>query len=163
MVERDSRGIYNFTDLENYNQKLLYFESFDGKLNENSRTDTDGNQYYQLMAKQEYSLSYSCKFKELTNKDHVWLRAIVDIRYPQDFHGAFPCLVMTMEYKGKSYGYYAPELKADSLNNNWQRFEFDYMTPAIRTKNDNFKCYIWKRGSKGFDIDNFKIEIFEPK
>ncbi len=70
---------------------------------------------------------------------------------------------MTMEYKGKSYGYYAPELKADSLNNNWQRIEFDYMSPEIRTKNDSFKCYIWKRGSKGFDIDNFKIEIFEPK
>ena len=163
MVERDSRGIYNFTDLENYNQKLLYLESFDGKLNENSRTDADGNQIYHLLPGQEYSVSISYKFKELTGKDHVWLRASIDLRYPNDFVEPFPCLVMTMEYKGRSYGYYAPELKADSLNNNWQRFVFDYMSPEIRTKNDRFKCYIWKRGSNGFDIDNFKIEVFEPK
>jgi hypothetical protein len=163
MVERDSRGIFNFTDSENYDQKLLFLETFDGKQDIHSRTEIDGNSYYQLLPNQEYSITYSCKFNELTKKDHVWIRAMVDIRYPQDFDGSFPCLVLTMEYKGRSYGYFAPELKVDSLNTSWKRYQFDYLTPEIRTKKDIFKCYVWKRGNKSFDIDNLKLELFEKK
>jgi len=162
MVERDSRGIYNFKNEEDYTKKVLNFEIFDGEVSENIMSESNGNQYYQLKNDQEYSIAFSYKFKELTSTDHVWLRASADLRYPVGFEGPLPSLVMTMEHNGKCYGYYAPELKIDSLDNGWNRIVFDYLTPdPVRTINDVFKCYIWKRGKIGFDIDNFKLEVFE--
>jgi hypothetical protein len=163
MVERDFGGIYEFKDIANYNQKLLFEDSFNEMDGENYRRDNYDNPFFQFKPQQEFSKTYSYKFKELTGKDHLWVRASVDIRYPIDFDGEFPCLVMTMEYKGKSYGYFAPELKPDSLKNDWKHFEFDYLTPVIRNNNDRFKCYIWNRVYKSFDVDNLKVDIFERK
>jgi hypothetical protein len=71
-------------------------------------------------------------------------------------------MVMTMEHKGGTYGYFAPDIPNDTANKQWHKYELEYLSPEIRNTKDIWKCYIWKRGKSTFDIDNFKIEIYEP-
>lgn len=68
---------------------------------------------------------------------------------------------MTMERKEGSYRYFAPEIKVDSNKSQWNRIELDYLSPEIRSSKDRLKCYFWKRGKSGFEIDNVRIELYK--
>ncbi len=83
------------------------------------------------------------------------------LKYPSEFDASWPCLVVSMDRKGGSYGYFAPEIKPDSINDGWANYKFEYLTPEIRNRNDILKIYIWKRSKKSFDVDNFMVKIFE--
>jgi hypothetical protein len=162
-VKRDFTGQQKFENKTKYSSSLLILDTFDKTKDKNIQTDPIGNPYYKLLPDQEFCSTNQRMFKELTLKDHVWIKASMDIRFPSDFKGPLPCMAMTMEHEGGSYGYFAPEIKIDTADNHWHRYELDYLTPEIRNTNDVWKSYIWKRGKSTFDIDNFKIEIFEPK
>lgn len=163
MVERDFSGAFNFNKPDDYKLKFFNIKSFEDVTGENILTDTAGNNFFRFLPEQEYSPTFQYRFDELTVKDHAWLKASIDVRFPDDFEGEWPSLVMSMEYKGRVYGYYAPALRVDTLNNEWRRFEYIYLTPEIRRKNDVFKSYVWKRSESPFDIDNFRLEIFDRK
>ncbi len=162
-VYRDFSGKPVFEHPEKYYSYVLTQDPFNDAKDVNIQTDSLNNRFYKMLPEQEFYLMKQCTYKELTKKDHAWIRTTMDVRYPDNFSGSLPCLVMTMEYKGGVYGYLAPEIKIDSSKNKWYTLTFDYLTPEPRTTKDIFKCYVWKRGSSTFDIDNFKIEVFEPK
>ncbi len=162
-VNRDFTGQQKFENKTKYSVTLLKQDTFDTTKDKNVQTDTARNPFYRALPDEEFCITNQYLFKELTLKDHVWIKASMDIRFPIDFQGAPPCMVMTMEHKGGSYGYFAPEIKTDSANGRWHKYELEYLTPEVRNVKDTWKCYIWKRGKSTFDIDNFKIEIYEPK
>ena len=161
-VYRDFSGEMKFTDKEKYQKSLLFAENFDDPGNEGNMTEND-NRFYRLNEDQEFLPIFESSYQELTQKDHLWIKTTLDIRFPPDFEGNLPCLVMTMQRKEGTYGYYAPEIKMDSVPDHWKRIELMYLTPEIRSRKDHFKCYIWKRGKSSFDIDNVKLEIYKRK
>ena len=122
-----------------------------------------GNKVYSQSAKEEYYPFFEQPFGALTSKDHIWLKASLEIRYLETFQGTLPCLVMTMERKEGVYGYQAPEIKTDSIKGQWHKFEVTYLTPEIRNPKDRFKCYIWNKGKAFFDFRNLKLEKYEKK
>lgn len=163
-VNRDFTGTYKFENPEKYTSRILYQTSFDNDTREYTLIDSvNKNIFYRAKEEQEYCITAHNPFKELTSKDHAWIKISGDFRITERFEGPMPCLVMSMEYKGAAYGYYAPVIEVDSTKNKWNHFEIEYLTPEIRNKNDVFKYYIWKRGKSPFDIDNIKVEVFEPK
>jgi hypothetical protein len=163
-VNRDFTGAYKFENPEKYISRTLYETSFDNDTREYTLIDSvNKNIFYRAKEEQEYCITTHHPFKELTSKDHVWIKISGDFRIAEPFEGEIPCLVMSMEYKGATYGYYAPTILVDSTKNKWNHFEIEYLTPEIRNKNDVFKYYIWKRSKSPFDIDNIKVEVFEPK
>lgn len=162
LVYRDFSGKMGFTENEKYQKSLLLTESFDETDNKGNLTEKD-NCFYRLNESQEFFPIFESSYNELTQKDHVWIKVSMDIRFPKEFEGPLPCLINTMERKIWSYGYYSTEIKIDSLPNQWKRVEVMYLTPEIRSAKDRFKCYIWKQGKSIFDIDNLKIEIYKRK
>ncbi len=163
LVNRDFTGEQKFEHREKYTSSVLKFETFDNPKDQNIQTDSLHNSFYRTLPEQEFGITNQYMYKELTRKNHAWIKISMDIRFPNDFEGQLPCLVMTMEHKGGIYGYLAPEIKIDSTKNQWHKYELDYLTPEIRNTKDIWKSYIWKRSKSTFDIDNFKIEVFEPK
>jgi hypothetical protein len=160
MIFRDFTGKMELTNPEDYQKSVLIDDKFEGAGKQVIR-DENNNSFYRFSESQEYYLIFETPYNELTQKDHAWVKASLDIRFPENFEGSWPCFVMTMERREGSYRYFAPEIKPDSLSNQWNHFEWEYLTPEIRNPHDRFKCYIWKRGKSIFDIDNIKIELFK--
>jgi hypothetical protein len=162
MIYRDFTGKMELNNPQDYQKSILIDDKFDEPGKGEIRSE-DGNSYYHFTEDQEFYLIFETPYRELTHQDHAWLRASLEIRFPENFQGNLPCFVMTMERKEGSYRYFAPEIKIDSVFNTWKKVELEYLTPEIRNTRDRFKCYIWKRGKSTFDIDNVKLELFKKK
>ncbi len=119
MIYRDFTGKMELTNPEDYQKSVLIDDKFDETGKKGIQTENN-NSFYQLSENQEYYLIFESPYQELTQKDHVWIKASMDIRFPENFEGSLPCLVMTMERKEGSYGYFAPEIKIDTSNNQWE-------------------------------------------
>jgi hypothetical protein len=159
-VYRDFYGKMQLTNPGDYQKIILIDESFDNPGKENVFEEAD-NAFYRFKEDQEFYLFFESPYEELTQKDHIWVRASFDVRYPDNFEGPLPCFVMTMERKEGSYRYFAPEIKVDSNMGQWNRIELDYQSPEIRSSKDRLKCYFWKRGKSVFEIDNVRIELYK--
>jgi hypothetical protein len=162
MIYRDFTGRMELTNPGDYQKSVLVDDKFDDT-GKSQILSEENNSFYRFEENQEFDLFFESPYRELTHQDHVWVKASIDVRYPDNFDGPLPCFVMTMERKEGSYRYFAPEMKVDSLDNQWKRLEFEYLTPEIRNTRDRFKCYIWKRGKAVFDIDNIMIELYKKK
>jgi hypothetical protein len=160
MIYRDFTGKMELTNPQDYQKFVLV----DDKFNEAGKAGIQAENnisFYRFAKDQEFYLIFESPYRELTQKDHIWIKAGMDIRFPDKYQGPLPCFVMTMERKEGSYAYFAPEIRIDSGYNKWERVEYEYLTPEIRNSHDRFKVYIWKRGKEVFDIDNVKVELFK--
>lgn len=160
LVKRNFDGKMSFDDPENYQSSVIQSLHFNSHKDSQTPEETKNN-FYQLAEDEEYALTNKINYNTLTNNDHLWVVISFDARYPSDFKDTWPCMVITMDRKEGNYGYYAPEIKPDSLNNEWASYHFEYLTSEIRNRNDFLKFFIWKRGKTSFDVANFKVEIFE--
>ncbi len=160
LVKRSYWGKELFEHRENYRPKEVQNLTFD-EGGTQVQTDSTGRKFYRVTDDEIYILTRAIPYNSLTGKDHLWVEVQFDLRYPEGFDGPWPCAVINMDHKDGSYGYYAPEIKPDSLHHGWQSYRFDYLTPEIRNRKDKLKFYIWKRGKKGFEMDNFKVTVFE--
>ena len=158
-VYRDFYGKMEFTDSSRYQKSLLLFDDFNGSGFMGNSSEND-NSFFRLSQDQDYFPIIETPFKKFTSKDHFWLKASMDMRFPANFEGKPPCIVMSLERRNGTYGYFAPEVKLDSLPNHWRRVEVLYLTPELRSPRDRVKCYVWKRGKSTFDIDNLKLEVY---
>jgi hypothetical protein len=151
-IYRDFTGQQKFENKTKYHSSLLKQDTFDNIQNQNIQRDSTANSFYTPLPDEEFCFTNQYKFRELTSKDHVWIKMSMDIRFPKNFQGALPCMVMTMDHKGGAYGYLAPEIKIDSTKQGWQKYELEYLSPEIRSTKDLWKCYIWKRGKSGLQL-----------
>lgn len=146
-VDRSFTGMTIFKNVANYNVKKVYRYHFDKSI------IVDSNVEFQPFLQKAY--------QDITQKDHVWIRASLDYKVLK--RGAPSFLTMTMERKEGNYGYFAPGIKIDSLQNEWIHFQTDFLTPEIRNTKDDFKCYLWNQGKNQFEIKNVRLEVFERK
>ena len=107
---------------------------------------------------EEFADIITIPYYELTPKDHVWIEISFDLAddYVADIA---PCFVIHMNQKEGAYGYYAPEIKGASKN----QYSFTYLTPEIRSTNDELKSYFWNRDKKLLKIKDLKVNIWERK
>ncbi len=162
LINRDFSGKMSFDNQNDYRPSFIQVMTFDEKNNsEGIVRDTNGNHFYRVPKDQEFSLTRQFKYCELTKKDHLWVVVSFDVRFPEKLTSAWPCLVTTMDHKGKCYGYFAGDIKSDTICRKWKECRFEYLTPEIRNVNDYLKIYIWNRNKETIDVDHFKIEIFE--
>jgi hypothetical protein len=159
-IKRDFTGAMNFNNPEDYRSVYKNVQSFDKDKNKTKDLNTGT---YNVKEEEEYALTNKLTYDELTQKYHAWVTISFDLKFPAGFEGQWPCMVMTMDRRGGNYGYFAPEIKPDNLNENWVHYSFNYLTPEIRDREDELKYFIWKRGAMGFEIENFSIEVFEEK
>lgn len=160
LLERNFSGPNVFKHKEKYRSRLLHVSNFNGIMKKHIVGDPSNSSFYRMFPKQKYALTRKFPFSEITEQDHLWVKAGVSIRIPPDYSGQLPYLVICMEH-GDAYAYDAHELKI-AERGEWERFEFEYLTPEVRNGKDPLKVYVWKPGQGTIDLDNLKIEIFEP-
>lgn len=168
LVERSMSGTDVFKDEKNYNKRNIGFYDF----NEVDSSDYK-NYIYDSLSKSEVYLMDSSKsfspnilttYRGMTDKAYVWIRGSVDVFIPPGYSEELPVLVTTFKRKEGVYAYKTMEATKEMLQpNQWIKLKLDIISPEVRSENDYFQAYIWHRGKKPIYIDNFKMDIYEPK
>jgi len=111
-----------------------------------------------------YSPDIRIPYRDLTSKDHLWIRASVDILLPAGYNEELPILAVMMDRRGGAYYYHSFPIDTSIYKpGQWGRIEFDYLTQNLRSTKDRIKCHVWHRGKTPILIDNLKADVFEPK
>jgi hypothetical protein len=165
-----TNGIEKFTDETEYVKTHtweLHFEPNEDYPQERLSTEIfhSGKSSYIMDSIAEYSPGIKKKYSEITNKYHAWIRISVWV-YPLENTKQHPTgLVATFTHHNQAYKYNG--IGTDQLNieqNKWSQLTFDYLTPmAVRSKSDPLDIYLWNNGKGKVYIDDFKVEVFEPK
>lgn len=120
-----------------------------------------------LMMSQEknmYSQNIKIPFKELTKKDHVWIRGYGIITPQSKPENSAFHFTMTMLHQDEAYTWKgkaltnenSSALKKDTLL-------FEYLTPEIRSKEDIYSVGFWHQAGDSVLLNDFYIEVWEPK
>lgn len=116
-----------------------------------------------LTAEAPFSQAYENSFEGLTGKDHAWVRASARF-WVGDSVTAMPTLVIHFEHDGGTYKYMARDWSIPAgTKNTWVAFSMDYITPEVRSRSDRMKAYIWNQRGTPVRVDDFVVEVFEPK
>lgn len=160
LVNRSFTGEYRFDDQEKYRlsrTSKIAFNKDENLLNEGKL------KFYRLGENQEFLPIFEKPYRDVTTKDHIWIKASINVRNLGTTDIDLPCFVFTMDRKEGAYNYYAPGIKMNSKDSNWVNYSFLYLSPEIRSTKDLLKLYIWKRGKNRFDLKDVKVEFFEKK
>lgn len=158
------KAIFLQTERKEEDQKLLLVDrdaSYSHELDKNQYVLTKqlplSKTKVALNNGEEFGDVFTFPFNEITKKDHVWVEVSFDV--VEDKSTLSPCFVLQMNRKEGAYGYFAPEIK-DSISNH---YTYTYLTPEMRSTNDEMKCYFWNRDKKLLKIKNLKVTIWERK
>ena len=155
LVDRSVDGFEKLMNEKDYRSTIIYKNSFD------TITDTKA---FVLDEKKSFSPGPDLKYSQITKKDHAWIKISARIFIPKEYDEELPLMVSTFHQKGLTYKYFTNELKKDQLNfNAWNTIQFDYLTPEVRTTDDNLKVYVWHRGKKRILVDDMVINKYELK
>lgn len=151
LVDRPLTEEEHLLDESAYTKRQLFLDTYDDQV--------DG--CYHLSDDAPYSPGPDVPFAELTGKDHAWLRVSARLRVDE---GAPPVIVCTFHHKGGTYKYRTVAWDtAGHEPGGWVPLSFDYITPEVRSPEDNVKVYIWNQHGGEHRVDDFSVEVFEPK
>lgn len=147
LVNRPEDGEYVFDNEEEYNSYVL----FPSKENN------------QIMNKETlYSKTVERKYRELTSKDHAWIRVKAKLISDSSNTGQRLYLVASFHHDGEPYAYRAKEIELPK--GEWINFQFDYLTPEVRSASDNLKIYFWNKDRMNrVEIKDLEVIVFEKK
>ncbi len=101
-------------------------------------------------------------FNDVTEKDHVWVRATMRHFVPLTGPVASGALVFTMEHRGDNYGYVAKDLPSIELvRGAWNETHLMRLSPEIRSGADPVIVYYWHRSSDPAFVGSIQVEVFE--
>jgi len=154
----------------NYNEKLIAAYNFKtppaGK--EYASCDSIGiDDKYSLWMSEtnEFIDGVNLKYQQITDKDHFWIKADVDFFIPENYNTESPRIVMLFNHGENGTYKYRNHflLKEDLKLNSWNHLEYIYLSPEVRSVNDDVKVYLWHPNKTKVYIDNFNISILIPK
>lgn len=150
---------------KSYRNKLIYCNSFEDLL-ENSvdSTAASGKKSYLLPGGGHNSPTFRGTFSELSSSSYAWVVASVKIKTLTNTTVSNAQLVLTMESRGREISYQTVEF--DSLNlvpNEWKNVRLIMLTPEMRHKEDAIVSFVSNSGTQALLLDDFKIELVEPK
>lgn len=123
-----------------------------------------GSGAFRMDSVTQYSPGIDIKYCDITDKNHAWIRAGVWIFIPENYSGEMPLLTLTFHHNNDPYKYRTVELPASEIKKGgWNFLSADYLTPEVRSTEDNMKVYIWHRSKDVVYIDDFKVDVYEPK
>lgn len=155
-----------FDSEQEYIRKLPAFYTYEKDQNGISRSEMGLNSKQSLLlkGKDSFSPSFIAPYYTLSSKEYVWIRATAFILNKKDYKDNPSSLVVAFKHNGKFYKYKAIDTENLGLNAaKWQKISMDYLSPILKSETDTLSIYFWHRGNDEVSIDNFKIEIFEPK
>ena len=153
LVARVLEGEERLTDESSYQRHLIYRNSFDDQ----------PDSVFALTTEQPFSSGPDARYRELTAKDYAWLRISARL-WVTDSATTAPLIVCAFHHDGPSYKYVARSWSMEAVRRNaWNRMSFDYLTPEVRSVEDNLKVYFWNQGGGTHRLDDLQVVLFEPK
>jgi hypothetical protein len=151
--------------------KTLFFNDFENAEPGSQVRVTDSLAYsgkycLKMTAAQRFSPGFNIAFKDLTAKDHAWIRASAYVFPVSGLENDSLLMVVTFSHDEKYYKYRAASFANRHLNivkNQWNLLTLDYLTPEVRSVNDILSVYVWYRGAGEVFIDDVKVEEIEPE
>jgi hypothetical protein len=170
LVNRSADENENLPNLENYEAKVLVNNTFSSIPNgkENIWCDTLGkndNSCIVMNESNEFFDGINQNYSQITNKDHFWIIAAVDIFIPTNYTHPSPSFVAHFNHgQNGTYKYRIKSIENNMLKvNEWNHLDFIYLSPEVRSQNDEFKLYLWHPNKTKIFIDNLKISVLTPK
>ena len=157
-------------DLGNYSYRQLVFRNYENSVEDKGKLvkDTAFSGKYSLKLDPAFPFAPGIEipYKDMTTKDYAWIRvsAMVYLLKPAEETPA--SLVASFEHNGKVYKYSAESIvnaKYHIKPLTWTMVSLDYLSPETRSPEDKLKVYFWLQGSSPLFIDDFKVEMWEPK
>jgi hypothetical protein len=171
LIERSATGIDNFTNEDEYNRKVLYFDDFenpDEKLADFYDTTVvfDGKYSFRMDSSRLYSHVIDHKYHEVTNDYYAWIRTTVKF-FPANEESVDNVFLAT-SFHHKGHGHKWRALRSDRLGypvkaGEWNTMTFDYLTPEVRSDEEVLRIFMWNPNNVLFYIDDLQIEVFERK
>lgn len=153
LVHRPLDPVERFTDEARYTERTLFHDGYDqfeacAKL---------------LTPEDRFAAGPDITYEGITAKDHAWIRASTRLWVGEHITST-PALVITFHHKGHAYKYVASgwEIPPDARNT-WVTLTVDYLTPEVRSRQDNMKIYIWDHRGGTHLIDDLTVKVYERK
>jgi hypothetical protein len=172
-VERSHESSETFKNVDEYNHHtigLFDFDSANSGSTDESKYDTtyhlSGIHSYRMNENDEWGPKFQVQYDQLVpgDRDHAWIKVTVNYFTEEDIKDNPASLVINMPHRKYNLKYRSFDFeKAPSKKGEWNRLEFDYMTPYPYSGSDHFDIYIWHRGKKPIWFDDFKIEAYLKK
>ncbi|NOY49306.1 MAG: hypothetical protein GXO88_01880, partial [Chlorobi bacterium] len=145
-------------------KKIVYTNSFEktNHAHQSNRYKHSGNYSLVMDSSISYSPGYTEKYKDITDKDYAWIRASIWVYPVHETKWVKGSFVVTFSHGGKAYKYRTIDLNmADLTLHEWNKLTLDYLTPEVRSPNDELKVYIWNRGKKEIYFDDLEVITFD--
>lgn len=153
LVQRSITGDEQLIDGSRYTRHVAYRNTFDDQ----------PDSVFTLTDEVPFSPGPDIAYRELTDKDHAWLRVSARL-WVTDSTSMAPLIVCAFHHKGPSYKYVARSWDLSTAKRGaWNHLSFDYLTPEVRSLNDNLKLYLWNQQGGTHRVDDLQVEVFDPK
>lgn len=161
MVERSLTAIDVIPDYINYNNVLLFSQTFDDK----TIIDTIAPQPYEGAGMLEmnqgvmYSPDFKKPYKDITKEYYCYVRAIAYVFAWEDVTEDLLLVITTLNKNDEHIKYRALSFNQDNkfIPGKWNRLILDYQTPEIYSGNEKIQSMVWYRGKGRVWVDNFKV------
>ncbi len=112
----------------------------------------------------EFTDGISQPYFQITDMDHFWIKASVDVFIPENYSAESPRIVTLFNHgENGTYKYRNKYLLNKDLKiNQWNHIEYYYLTPEVRSVKDKFSVYLWHPTKEKVYIDNFNISVLTP-
>jgi len=162
LIERTTDEFERFTDTTGYQLRVIYNNNFDDVAQISVSRDSSG--VLVMSSELPFSPGLDLAYRQITQMDHAWIRTSVNVFIPEDYSDEWPLLIMTFNHKGAAYKYRSSEKQFSNWKKGmWNTIQMDYLTPEVRSKDDNLMVYVWHRAQTPIAIDNLKIEIWDKR
>lgn len=154
LVDRPTTTEEHFTDTARYTARTLCNYTFD------DRPDS----VFALSAEVPYTAGPRVRYADLTTRDHAWLRATVRLWVGDRIASPPPVLVMAFHHKGQAYKYRtSAPISWHGVRGQWITLQMDYLTPEVRSTDDDLKVYVWDQHGGHWRVDDLRVLVFERK
>ncbi len=163
LINRSFDGSESFDNKQDYKLKSAILLDFE-KDKSSTEKSFSGKKSILLDSTNIYSPTIEIPYKEITKKDHAWIKVSIKVFNEQAFtENPFSLIV---QFNQKEYAFKYKNFDSENMNliaKQWQTISFYYLTPEVRNKNNYLKTYVWYRGKTQIYIDDFQVEIYERK
>ena len=144
LVWRDPSGIEVMDTNRHYEERFLTKETF-------------GEEGFQTDSTVEFSPAVRIPYKDITKKDHAWIRIRCEIMPFASVSENPGYFTVTFQHNEKNYKYRSFPLNDSLIVGQWNPMEVLYLTPEIRTKKDELLIYYWHQGKQPVRIRNVEV------
>jgi len=164
LVDRSFESTETFSNETDYTSRVVKIFDFERVDTEDGIPVYSGHRSNTLDSANIISAAIEIPYKDLTARDHAWLRITANV-FPKSDIVQYP-FSLVVHFTHNDYPYKYKVFDSEKMNlrtNQWNTVNFDYLTPEVRKQDDLLKVYFRNRGSGQIFINDLQLEVFEKK